>query len=101
MSTPGIAVEDMVSFEISSLTEKLAMQINYGMATQTLDKVLLALTKKGILTPSNVMVALHVVLSKKLWDAWLKISIQKLLKISLLEQVPGKQILVTIPSQIV
>ncbi|KAB5591571.1 hypothetical protein CTheo_5000 [Ceratobasidium theobromae] len=98
--TPGIAVEDMVSFEISSLTEKLAMQINYGMATQTLDKVLLALTKKGILTPSNVMVALHVVLSKKLWDAWLKISIQKLLKISLLEQVPGKQILVTIPSQI-
>lgn len=65
-------------------------QINYKMATQTLEDTLKELKNKSMLTTPNITVALHSILSKHMWDPWLKMSIWEALRADLPKMLLGK-----------
>ncbi|KAG8712896.1 hypothetical protein FRC09_019346 [Ceratobasidium sp. 395] len=65
--------------ETSTTAPDLVVSLNYHMAARSLGETLAELGEKDMLTFSNIAVALHVVLSKSLWDVWLNRSVLELI----------------------
>lgn len=75
-------------------------QVNYDMAARTLDETLTELSERGILTPPNITIALHGILCKNMWDAWLNRSVCDLLRATLPDMLLEEEgILVKIPNE--
>lgn len=73
-------------------------QVNYDMATRSLDRTLKELEDRGMLTLPNIAISLYATMSKNIWDDWLNKSFRDLLGALLPEMLSeGKEILVKIP----
>ncbi|CAE6423082.1 unnamed protein product [Rhizoctonia solani] len=87
----GISVKDTALAENSKSASELTLQANYEMADRALKETLAELQRNDMVTYYNVVVALHMILSKNLWNWWLKLSICKLLVDILPDLLPDRE----------
>ncbi|KAG9126656.1 hypothetical protein FRC07_002596 [Ceratobasidium sp. 392] len=88
-----------MSLDTTSTAVPMVLRANYNMAAQTLEQTLAELSDKGLLSLPNITVALHGVLSKNMWDAWLNLAVGDLLETALPDVISeDDEILVMIPN---
>lgn len=76
-------------------------QVNYDMATRSLDKTLKKLEDRGMLTSPNITIALHATMSRNIWDDWLNKSFRDLLSACLPDMLlEDEEILIKIPKAV-
>ncbi|CUA73037.1 hypothetical protein RSOLAG22IIIB_10480 [Rhizoctonia solani] len=87
----GISVEDTALAENSKSASEFTLQANYEMADRALKETLAELQRNNMVTYYNVVIALHMILSKNLWNWWLKLSICKVLVDILPDLLPDRE----------
>ncbi|KAG8718501.1 hypothetical protein FRC08_005145 [Ceratobasidium sp. 394] len=80
-----ILVGRTISIDTAVTASDVVARLNCEMADRSLRETLVELREKDKLTHPNITAALHIVLTKNLWDAWLNRSVLELLTANLPE----------------
>ncbi|KAG8716488.1 hypothetical protein FRC08_009427 [Ceratobasidium sp. 394] len=83
-----IKVGKTMAIETATTAPPFMVQVNYDMASRSLDKTLEELASRDMLTVPNMTIALHATLCKNIWDDWLNKSLRDMLKAVLPDMLP-------------